>query len=623
MTLNAGESDRATGRRRSDTVDMPTKPVWQADPTELALVASAEMRETPVRENLDGTVARSHYITDDLPDVFCYQIGTRLLLMQLRFSHWVLRRVEKVAFERDRSVSRRITIEINVPEDAPEFLFEDEKYWLIPLSIMRRRTLVNLDLRDEVDRSVGLPGLRLNQQFDASVLLAAAAAAGIQNLERGTPLRQFIQKVVAGTHGQVFDEMQAFEGKKRQQPAHLEEAARSRLFSDMVHRLKSNFTLYVFLLVKMGRHRLLRMWFDEPVDWKPRRAVLAPSDNDGQIYTPNQPLRRLDFTHLKSSIGFSPIRIRFQAPSAENAASYHFEITAPPGLRIVEASFLAGRPNEPERHVSADHVVGHSPTTGLHAVEIPHGSLCRAQVDLRVPAYGWLGTVLITCVVIFLVLLSVARHSPHPRTWSPDQVTNIIALLIAAAAGGAALIAQREFGGLAARLVTYIRMLAVIALGLPIVVAGFLAYESQDGNERLGINDQIASWSATILALLIATVVSVSWWRARDSRSGDRPSPWDMTQDIKLPSYGSFDDAREALGFDTPAVGVRSAEGWHERYEWTDARLQKAIKSLLDLRNDTDGSETAVSCRTFQTNCISNGLCPTAHLGTADAAEPT
>ena len=57
--------------------------------------------------------------------------------------------------------------------------------------------------------------------------------------------------------------------------------------------------------------------------------------------------------------GLAPTRIRFQVPAAERAASYHSELVAPEGVRIEKATLLAGRPNEPTRRPTEDHVIGH------------------------------------------------------------------------------------------------------------------------------------------------------------------------------------------------------------------------------------------------------------------------
>jgi len=64
-----------------------------------------------------------------------------------------------------------------VPEQAPVFRGEDgEDYSLIPLSVMRRKTLVNFQIRDDEDRSVAMPSLRQNQAITESLLLACADA---------------------------------------------------------------------------------------------------------------------------------------------------------------------------------------------------------------------------------------------------------------------------------------------------------------------------------------------------------------------------------------------------------------------------------------------------------------
>src|SRR5690242_6287779 len=75
---------------------------WQMDAVEQAL------RESTQRQRPDP----------DLPGPYCVEMGRRLLLAQLEAGDWVLRRVEKVHFERDRCVHRRITVEMRIREDA-------------------------------------------------------------------------------------------------------------------------------------------------------------------------------------------------------------------------------------------------------------------------------------------------------------------------------------------------------------------------------------------------------------------------------------------------------------------------------------------------------------------------
>src|SRR3712207_5259775 len=77
--------------------------VWYGDPTQLALDGSARF---PV---------------DGAPPAFCVDVGRRVLLAQLDFPGWVLRRVERVSFEEGRSVVRTMTIQLKVRPDAPVF----------------------------------------------------------------------------------------------------------------------------------------------------------------------------------------------------------------------------------------------------------------------------------------------------------------------------------------------------------------------------------------------------------------------------------------------------------------------------------------------------------------------
>jgi hypothetical protein len=601
------DTDEAT--RRVAAAGRPVAPgraVWDADPTDLALAASGARREAANPEP---------------PGAFCLEVGRRLLLAELQFSSWVLRRVEKVSFHRDHSIWRRISIELNVRDDAPVFRDRSgREFWLVPISMMRRRTLVNLDLRDEDDRSLTTPGIRLQQQFDQSLLLAAAATApeSATDVARAdSPVRRFVSDLVAGEHRTVLRRVDEFEAARSDTAkSYLRALRRNATFTAVLHRLEQNFSLYVFLPVERGRHRLLWMSFDEPVDWSYQRARLEPRaagglvgvDAEGAVaYRPAADTRRWEWGNVVSALGLRPTRIRFQVPSAENAASYHFEFTAPDGVRIVRAELLAGRPNDPLKHVSADHAPGRGQTVGLHAVEVPHGSLCRAQVDLRVPSRGWLATSVISYWLIFAVLGTVIWHLfLRSSAWSDVQITNVVLLLVSASAGVATLIAQREAGEVALRLVSRIRALGVLAIGLPIIGAGFLIYPNRDGDAAPGTPDRVGLSVLTLVALGIVALATTAWWATkRDERHAEAQSPWNITRESESPPE-PVRDYRLALrrfGFETAAVGIKSAEGWHERYAWDDERQAAAVASLA-------GPARWVSCAEITSTCAERRHCP-------------
>jgi hypothetical protein len=50
----------------------------------------------------------------------------------------------------------------------------------------------------------------------------------------------------------------------------------------------------------------------------------------------------------------------------------------------------------------------------------------------------------------------------------------------------------------------------------------------------------------------------------------------------------NFLEALRQLKFNSPAIGIGSAEGWHERYHWTDTDQAAAERDLNELRATLD-----------------------------------
>lgn len=575
---------------------------------------------------------------------FCTEVGRRLLLAQLSFSDWVLRRVEKARFDHDRTVWRNTSIELRVPDYAPILAGEGGERWLVPLTVMARRTLVNLDLRDEEDRSISLLGLRFTQELDQAMLRAAARlVAAKEGLEVPSRLTEIISEAVTGDRRRVEKAREDVEQIKAGADPCVKLFLDDDLFAATLRRLWSNFTVYVTLPVVRGRHRLLRMSFEEPTDWVYQRPKLeARVEKDGTSYVYQPYARRFRFWHVRSPgtlvgqilarLGVTSTRVRFLTPSAETCASYHFEFTAPPGVKVSRAALVAGRPNttkpsdtpdtpnardaqgDPDRRFSVDALDGHGPTVGLHAVEVPSGSLCRAQVDLRVSRRGWLTTLLACCTAILLVVLSVAWHATlmgEAGQWSEEQVTNIVLLLITVSAGAATYVAQHEAREVAARLVTWLRGIGVVAVGIPALTAAWLVYLGERvQNQDLGGLAKVLP-TLVVIAGVCWVFVAAAWLAAAlDEWFPGRVSPWDMTgvglpraqrrldprrrkQVDKLNYHDTLKDQR----FRKMAVGTYSSEGWHEVYSWSDAKQATALQAL---EGSPDSSSNLTGCRCSQ-----------------------
>jgi hypothetical protein len=142
---------------------------------------AADRGRSPVALSLE---AASRHREGVAPPPFCPDLGRHLLLAQSSWSDWVLRRVETVRFQEDRNVVREVTVEFRVRADAPVFTEDGKDCWLVPLALLWRRTLVEFQISDEDDHRMTQPGLRLTQQVDQSVLLAAAAAVPLSSVRQ-------------------------------------------------------------------------------------------------------------------------------------------------------------------------------------------------------------------------------------------------------------------------------------------------------------------------------------------------------------------------------------------------------------------------------------------------------
>jgi len=510
----------------------------------------------------------------------CVACGANLLLLILHWNKWVSHRTEHVTFRDDRSVVRRVTAEFQVPDGAPVFTADDgQNYRLVPLSMMRRKTAVNFTLRDEKGCSVVQPRLRQNQAITESLLLACAdavlasaatdpAAAAAASPAARRHIARFIHHVVSGDQSTLAAAYASLkEGAvEKAEPAVLY-LADQHLFRTFLDRLADNYVLWVLIPVDGPRRRVLTFCCDEPLHLRYRKSGFA-----GGEYKLGKELKPWHPSVWRSALGFTMTRIRFPVPAAENTDSFHFEIDAPKGVQIARASLLAGRPG-PETP-SFDHVQGGFPTVGLHVIEVPNGSLSRAQVGLQVVTRGWLMTSTLAAWAIFALLLTCFRFrgSLQPDSGAPALI------LVAVAAGVAALIAQAAAHGLAAYLLKWARALAAISAALPLIVATCAALEPVRRSHHLLHILEASIIASGIIAVILSCVCLLSWNRLRKNV----PSPWEQNRDrgAGRPQPETFDAAADQHHYNRPAMRVDSAEGWRKDFEWKEAAEAELVKTL-------------------------------------------
>jgi hypothetical protein len=404
--------------------------------------------------------------------------------------------------------------------------------------------------------------------------------------------RAFIHEVISGSPDKVDDRMGDLQ-KKAAPPEIMELQGSSKVFSRMLQRMAYSCTLYAFIEADTSRrHRILRMSVEEPLAFSYESEEPELSSAEPGPASPEEPRAKRALRWFKwrmyalaTKMGWTTTKVRFRVPAAENATSFHFEIQAPPGVDIVEASIVAAVPDiddgEPQELLpwQYDHIRMRLPTVGLHVTSVPNGSFSTAQVDFQVSIRGWYATMLLSCWATFLLLIALALHVRTDRVQT-GSTADVVAFLAGVAAAVATLVAQGEFLGMAGRLLAMPRMLAAFEAGLLLIAATLFLFVGPSENQR-------RPWELDglcVIAGLITLTVSASWLlaRLRLRARHESASPREMAPGLKRASRNpvGFRDAVQLYGYRMPAIRVDSAEAWHYHFQWTPEIEEDAAQLL-------------------------------------------
>ncbi|HZM31439.1 MAG TPA: hypothetical protein VFB77_13170 [Acidimicrobiales bacterium] len=487
----------------------------------------------------------------------CHHCGLTLLGLIISSPAWVTRRVESVSFRDHRTVRRRVSVDFTVPLAAPTFIINGTPYRLLPLTIMRRKSLVNFDLRDESDASVPLLGLRQNQAVTLA-LVEALACAVLGDGPLSAEVGSFLEHLVSGTQDELLAARNLADNPDA--PPEIRQLSDDRRFNHIMNRVSEDFVMFVLVRADGSAKRVFKFRYDEPLSRRYRAR--ESTENGYRRFTPALP--RWSIVSLLAAIGWAPTRVRFPTPAAENAASYHFEIHAPAGVTIDSARMLAGRPEQSlaRRRPSIDQVTGGLPTVDLHAIEVERGSLSRAQVDLRLAADSWL-----TLATASAWLTAVALFWAARRLGAPDDRENAAAsaLFITFTVALAAILWRPPEHRMAVRLLSAVGLMAYTSCLLLLVAAALFVFEPT-GDLTGGLITLVVVASIVALLLTVTRAVVV-----RASRKDWKLSPWEQGRGIAELQGAAHDDdiaaaaltfetASQHLGFGTPAIKVESAE---------------------------------------------------------------
>jgi hypothetical protein len=550
----------------------------------------------------------------------CQVCGLTMLQVFIKSSDWVVRRVEHVTFLDECTVRRGVSIDYVAPSNAVTLSRPGGHCArILPLAIMRRKSLVNFDFRDYDGRALPLLGLRQNQALTLAVVRAWAAASLDEQTETVSPeVDEFLDDVIAGDQTELW---RAYKRMWAAEPGtQLQRLGTDHLFRVMLDRLANSFVLYGLDDGPAGERQVIKFSYDEPLTLRYSEAgYRATNDVAGKRQDEDATtwLRSLGWTTLSAAMGFSTTRIVFPVPAAELAASHHFEISAPPEVSIVRAALLAGRP-KPEakkpalpavghvngsavmkerqrRRPSFDSIGGGYPTVDLHVAGVPYGSKSLVQVEVEARADGWFATAVFSSWLASAILLFAYLARPKLDVGS--------ALLVSFTAGLAALLARNDPHRLVTRLLSKVRLLAMFAAVLALAAAVVLGFDRPQAAHDWLLVFFIASIVPTAL-------ISSSWLLAlrRYLRNDPQESPWEHHRPRRSKSTSldpeqaahledetrhetlarkfedapcPYDLAYEKLGFNRPAIRVASCESNRQTYPW-DKEFADSFHRRLD-----------------------------------------
>jgi hypothetical protein len=485
---------------------------------------------------------------------------------------------------------------------------------------MRRKPVVGFNLRDEEDRPLPLLGFRQTQALTLAICRAWAAAAlaetrhaegqGSETLPE--EVERVLDEVIVGDPAEIADGLAVLGAAERGPLAVLRD---DRPFRAILDRLLDGLILFTFDFATPGTQRIVSFTYDEPLATR-----YATSEYGDLRHGGARRLSQWERIPRRAALGLSPTLIRFPVPTAALAATYRFEISAPPEVSIIEASLLAGLPNlafddDPARDRAAwrrrremsvssearfgpplrrspafDSIKGVYPAVAVQVAEVPVGSLAGAQVRLQASPTGWRAAIVGSTWLATSTLL-VGFFANNGRR---DVATSV---LIAFAAAMVAILARPDPHRMVSRLLSATR--GVGAMSAVLTLAGGVALAFA--------NSAVAHWCLGALAgvsALPSGLVTRSLWSSRRER-GVRLSPWeqhmpsegaDLTVD---PGFGvtlayalqnadfPYDLAVQQLGFDEPAVTVASAEGEERRFTWNRAFLGEVQERLKSTRSES------------------------------------
>ena len=269
------------------------------------------------------------------------RIGSMNALLVLRWHEWIHRRVEVLTFEDEDVVRRSNSVDFTVPSwYFKEVDARDSVRAVLPLTLLRKGTLVNFILRDECDCALPLLSTEQNGAVAEATLLSMAEAVLGTDVPNG--IRSDIKLVTEQDASraeqglnQLFGQQDGVAGERRL-------LGDRRSFRSLAKSLAGSFLAMIAMDAQARSRRVVHFAYDEVV-WE---NDSAPRVRAG----------------IETALGRRAIRALIAVPGIGDVGSYHFEAEAPEGLQISSREDVAtsnggaaSRPHETKTSYQRSH----------------------------------------------------------------------------------------------------------------------------------------------------------------------------------------------------------------------------------------------------------------------------
>jgi hypothetical protein len=546
--------------------------MFVSDPAVRAVINAD--RPVPSRDERDS---RSSTRRQRLPKADRVSAETRMGMTLLRLQaaatasrpdapSWVHRRIESLEFLDTRAIRRRISVDFDVPADAPRIYVGDQEFRLVPITNLPKGNLVAFDLRDENDQALWLPTSEYSSHILASAIFYWAhqiliPRQGFASLQLTTGLFKLatdLTKIVSAEtaeHDKAWSPFAAAaalidaESGYNDARNNLTEVS-DRLRAVWSRPLGERLTVRHFRELRAqqkkwarAQDRLTSATEVRRASWQTWNAVDSPlrryaarlmadelfrSQLEDLARTFVVPAavtsppgtRRIVKLAFESPVIFRPPRgrllrlmqssgwrcWRLEVTIGGRGGSHHLEAAAPPGVDIVRITARPTPRNSQDKPISEP---GGSPHVHIR-LPASTPSRYRARILVRVSRPGWLTMSWLVALVISVVLFAGRLRLSVVFPKKPEIIPGLEAgtaatLLLALLAVVAAVLARPGEHPLASRLLFLARVLILIDAAVVLAASGALVLH------RTGTHVTGTLWNWLLaISLLVTALLTVS-----------------------------------------------------------------------------------------------------------------